>query len=214
MTKKKEQAQHRQMTSIEAVIFDLGRVLVDVDLTQGIFRYLKQAAPDEDRRLMEHLFAQEYFRKYIRGQMTPQEFFSHFKQYLNAPLDFEQFKKEWCRVFKPMPGIEELVRTLSQSYRLGLLSDIGPLHWAHLKEMLGVIKFFPRPLLSFETGCIKPQPECFRMAAQSVDCPPKKCLFIDDREINVQGAKAFGMQAVQFTNTENLRRELQSLGVL
>lgn len=209
-----EQHSRQARGNFKAIIFDLGRVLVDVDLTRGIFRYLKQTAPDEDRRLMENLFAQSSFRKYIRGQMSPEEFFSYFKPYLNKALSFEEFKREWCNVFKPMPGIDRLVATLGKRYRLGLLSDIGPLHWAHLKETLPVLNYFPKPLLSFETGCIKPEPRCFQLAAESVAAQPHHCLFIDDRDVNVAGAREFGMSAIQFKDVPQLREQLQALGIL
>jgi len=199
---------------IKAVIFDLGRVLVDVDLTQGIFRYLKIPAADADLKLMEKLFNDRFFRDYACGKLPPQKFHEIFCRQSGIDLNYEDFKREWCAVFREMEGMEEVVRRLSIKYRLGLLSDLGPLHWEYIKNHLPLLRYFPKPLLSFQTGCLKPDPRCYQLAAQSVDCTPQECLFIDDRPVNVEGAKQAGMKALVFKSVPDLRTEFEKNGLL
>lgn len=193
---------------IKAIIFDLGRVLVDVDLTKGIFRYLNIPADNADLKLMEKLFADSYFQDYVRGKLSPQEFHKAFCRNTGISLDYEDFKREWCTVFREMDGMENLVDELSRKYRLGLLSDLGPLHWAYIKDHLPLLKYFAKPLLSFQTACVKPEARCYELAAESVQCQPQECLFIDDRPVNVQGASQAGMEAIAFKSVAALRREL------
>ncbi len=199
---------------IKAVIFDLGRVLVDVDLTQGIFRYLNIPTANADLKLMEKLFADSYFQNYVRGKLSPQEFHEIFCRQTGIDLNYEDFKREWCAVFREMKGMDELVGQLSKKYRLGLLSDLGPLHWEYVKNNLPLLKYFTDPLLSFETGCLKPEPRCYLLAAQSVNCSPRDCLFIDDRPVNVDGAKREGMEAVVFESVGALRTILEEKSLL
>jgi len=55
---------------------------------------------------------------------------------------------------------------------LGLLSDTDSLHWQHLRDHYPILSIFPRPILSFQVGTMKPDPEIFRRAARvGPDCP-------------------------------------------
>ncbi len=202
----------RKEQPIKAVIFDLGRVLVKVDLKQGIHKYVDTTGED-DHSLMENLFDDKIFRDYSGGKSSPETFYRQISARLNLNLDYEQFKKDWCNIFSPMPGMEEIVKKLSGKVALGLLSDSDPLHWRHIKENYDFHNYFKKPTLSFEIGYIKPDPKCYTIAAEHVGFPPENCIFIDDREINVQGAIDAGMQAIQFTSPEALKAELQKRGL-
>lgn len=199
---------------IKAVIFDLGRVLVDVDLTRGIFRHFEKLRRSGDLILMENLFSEQTFLTYLRGKISPQQFHRVLADRFELPIDYPTFEREWCDVFQPMDGMDQLFEKVRQNYKVGLLSDIGPLHWRHLRTVLPILKLIPRPVLSFETGFIKPEPACYETAAESVQEAVTDCLFIDDRPVNVQGARELGMQALQFHSPDQLRTDLNRLGLL
>ena len=76
------------------------------------------------------------------------------------------------------------------------------------------IKDANNPVLSYRIGYLKPEPKIYLAAAESVETTPQQCLFIDDREINVDGAQSLGMQSIQFTGIEKLRQDLAALGIL
>jgi len=59
---------------IEAVIFDLGRVLIEVDLTRGLFKYARNKFEEDDNTIMEHLFADPLFISFAAGKIEPNEF--------------------------------------------------------------------------------------------------------------------------------------------
>jgi FMN phosphatase YigB (HAD superfamily) len=61
---------------------------------------------------------------------------------------------------------------------------------------------------------MKPNAEIYLAAAKNVNTPPEHCLFIDDLQINVEGARAAGMQATRFENIDALARELKKMGLL
>ena len=200
--------------TIKAIIFDLGRVLVDVDLTKGIFKYTQQANPKSEKQILDTLMNDSFYQDYASGKFTAEQFQREFCRRLNLDFDFEAFKREWNGVFKTIQGMEALVAKLSTTYKIGLLSDIGPLHWEHLKNTLPVLKRFKKPVLSYKIGFLKPDKSTYLKAAESVQTEPQSCLFIDDREVNVQGAKKAGMQAIVFRGIEQLSRDLSTLGLL
>lgn len=201
------------MNRIEAVIFDLGRVLVDVDLTRGIFKYTIQGKRPSETEVLDALMSDSFYQDYACGRVSASNFHQKFCQTLNLDLDFETFKQAWNDVFKPIPGMDEIVGRLKKEYNIGLLSDIGPLHWEHLYKTLPVLCLFDQPILSYQIGYLKPHTQTYLKAAQSVNADPQNCLFIDDREMNVAGAREFGMQAIRFRGILPLKEDLKNFGL-
>ena len=107
----------------------------------------------------------------------------------------------------------ELVKELSGKVRLGLLSDTDPLHWKYIRRRFEVIALIERPTLSFETGFRKPEKEAYLAAARNVGAAASRCLYIDDLIENVQGAMDAGLEAIQFVNVGQLRKDMINRGI-
>ncbi len=199
---------------VKAVIFDLGRVLVDVDLTRGLYRYAGIKPEGDDVQIMEKFFNDPLFLGFGAGKIGPREFHKKICQRMGIEMDFETFRQVWCDVFEPMDGMEALFNKIAERYPVGLLSDLDPLHWEYLRPRMPFLQKIKKPTLSFETGILKPHPDSYRIAANNVGQEPQRCLFIDDRAINVEGAIKTGMQALQFKGVGKLEKDLKDIGVL
>jgi putative hydrolase of the HAD superfamily len=199
---------------IKAIIFDLGRVLIDVDFKRGLFRYVNGDNARDDNALLEQLFSDPLFVQFGTGRIKPTDFYQQIQKRINQQISFDQFKAAWCDIFSPIPGINQLVADLSGNYQLGLLSDTDVLHWTFVKNKYDVLNYFKNPVLSFEIGTLKPHPNCYQLAAKSVDTAPGNCLFLDDREKNVEGARKAGMRAIQVSGLKKLQKDLRELKVL
>ena len=199
---------------IKAVIFDIGRVLVDVNLTQGIFKFLKMEENTTDLKILNDLLDDHVFVDFSKGKITPDDFYRDFCAKTNLNLSYKEFVFHWQNIFKPIEGMQELTEDISRKYEVGILSDIDTLHWDRLKNELEIFKKVKKPTLSFEVGYMKPQREIYEIAAENVGRKPENCLFIDDREVNVIGAIEAGMQALLFTGAENLKREFQQMEMI
>lgn len=196
------------MHPIQGIIFDLGRVLVDVDIDGGYFRQLRPAAKTDES--LSRMMQDDLLAAYNTGRLTPEQFHIQLCRRLNIVHEFDQFKQLWCSVFSEMPGMFELVSALKRKFRLGMLSDTDPLHWTYICQRFSIVRLFEKPTLSFQTGFLKPDPKAFLAAAQSLDLPPTHCLYIDDLPANVAGAKKVGMDAVQFVSLSELKKQLLS----
>ena len=194
--------------TIRAVIFDIGRVLVEVNLTKGVFKFLKYKEDVTDLKILNELLDDHVFVDFSKGKITPQDFYRDFCAKTNINLSFDDFVFHWQNIFKPIVGMKELAENISRKYEIGILSDIDTLHWARLKNELEIFKKVKKPTLSFEVGYMKPQKEIYEIAANNVGQKPEHCLFIDDREPNVKGARKIGMQSIQFISVEALKKEL------
>lgn len=198
---------------IEAIIFDLGRVLVAIDntlLVEQVFKGLSTHDP---------LFVQKAIRNkhmvaFNTGRISPQAFHQRMCDEFGLNMDYDTFMPLWCSIFYPMEGMEELVRQLKKHLKIGLLSDTDPLHWNHIITNWPWIDTIENPTLSFEVGVIKPNAKIYLKAAENVNTPPEKCLFIDDLQANVEGALAVGMNAVRFESVYQLQELLGQKNML
>jgi len=198
---------------IQTVIFDLGRVLIHVDFTGGLFKYYQNKQNVTDDEILEELFKDQIFIDFNTGKINSQDVYQKIIDKYHLPLSYKQFTYEWCNIFAPMDGMHSVVERICNKFRAGLLSDIDPLHWQYCRENFPILKYFDNPALSFEIGALKPDPRCYQRAAQNSNSNIRNCLFIDDREINVAGAREVGMQALHFTGVADLEKELHDLGV-
>lgn len=81
-------------------------------------------------------------------------------------------------------------------------------------RLSGIYDRFDAVVGSAELGVIKPEPTAYVKAAEAAGVEPARCLMIDDRSENVDGAEAVGMRAVRFTDADALGNELEALGLL
>jgi len=66
-------------------------------------------------------------------------------------------------------------------------------------------------VISAEVRLHKPQPEIYRLAAERLDEPPERCVFVDDLRENCAGAEAVGMRAVLHRDVEATIARLEDL---
>jgi putative hydrolase of the HAD superfamily len=81
-------------------------------------------------------------------------------------------------------------------------------------QHFGLRELFQVALSSCYLGLRKPEPAIYRRALDILGRPAQRILFIDDRQENVAAAISAGMNAIRFEGAEELRRKLESLGVL
>jgi putative hydrolase of the HAD superfamily len=67
--------------------------------------------------------------------------------------------------------------------------------------------------LSFEVGAVKPEPEIYLRCLSALGVSPEEALFVDDRAVNIEGARALGMHAVLFEGEDALAAEVAGLGL-
>ena len=198
---------------IQAVIFDLGRVLIQVDFTRGLLKYYQRNDNSSDEDILDEVYKDKLFTEFNTGKIHAQQVYQQIVKKYDLALDYEKFTYEWCNIFAPMQGMPAIVDRVIKKYKIGLLSDIDPLHWQYCQQNFPVLKNFKKPALSFEIGALKPDLICYQRASEYINTEVQNCLFIDDREINVQGARKAGMQAMRFTGVADLELLLPNLGV-
>jgi 2-haloacid dehalogenase len=74
------------------------------------------------------------------------------------------------------------------------------------------LSLFRGIVVSAEERCVKPEPAIYRILLDRYQLQAADCVFVDDSALNVEGARAVGMHALQFRDPTQLRAELRALG--
>lgn len=107
----------------------------------------------------------------------------------------------------------KLIKELQKEYRIGMISNLGR-SWYDSIVPKDVRDLFEVTIISGEVGMVKPYPAIFEHACEKFMLQPNEIVFIDDLESNCEGARAVGMEALQFLSTPHTERDLQQIGVL
>ena len=93
-------------------------------------------------------------------------------------------------------------------------SNTNELHWDYQSRNWGVGELFDRLFLSFELDLVKPDAEAFEHVVEALGCAPAEILFIDDNALNVEGARAVGIDAERCVGLDAVEALLRSRGLL
>ncbi|MFD2417848.1 HAD family hydrolase [Amycolatopsis pigmentata] len=108
----------------------------------------------------------------------------------------------WSRI---EPTSLELLAALDEAgTALALLSN-APASFARFAEKQDWAGYFRVRLFSGDIGVAKPDPEIFRRLLSRLDAAAEDCLFFDDRQSNVDGARAVGLRAHVWRGAEAAR---------
>ncbi|MBI4460885.1 MAG: HAD family phosphatase [Acidobacteria bacterium] len=198
---------------IQAVIFDLGNVLVPFDFSRchGPLSTLCRYPPQE---VPQRLRSAGLIESFESGQISPQQFLQEVSQVLGMTVSEGQFWDMWNSIFSPETLIpEEMLENLRRRQRLLLLSNTNAVHFAMLRRHYPLLSRFDDFILSYEVGSVKPSPAIYREAVARAGCRAQECFYVDDIPAYVQAARQEGLDAVQFVSLEELQKELQARGV-
>ncbi len=110
-------------------------------------------------------------------------------------------------------GMQPLLVELHKKAKLGLLSNTTVFESQAISR-LGIADLFDATFFSWEIGSLKPSEQNFTEILSRLGAEASQSLFVDDGIKNVEAARTFGLQAIQFHTVESLQKELNKLGLL
>jgi putative hydrolase of the HAD superfamily len=202
------------LSKIKAVILDYGEVLC------------YSPTPEEWAR-MANLFGVEpiSFRKlwdrnrlrYDRGDLSPEAYWSAVAKDAGTQLAPEQLTllrqwdvEMWAHENPVM--VEWLKQIHSSGTRTGLLSNMPHDMIRHVRQAFAWLECFDHQTFSAEVKLIKPDGAIYEHSLRGVGVAASEALFVDDKEPNVQGARAVGIRAIQLRSMKQFGSDLEELG--
>jgi len=199
---------------IRAIIFDFGNVLAFFD-HRLISRRLSAFTDLPELVLHSKLFASGLERDYETGRLSTAEVIARVRSELNLRCDDSELVSAYCDIFTPNREIEPLLPVLKDQHRLLVGSNTTPLHSDQIQRQFPYLfRWFDHAVFSHDIGARKPDAKFFEHCIVHAGCVPTDCVFIDDLVPHVEGARAFGMQAIQYCGVPSLRADLARLRII
>lgn len=108
------------------------------------------------------------------------------------------------------PLFEYIQSDLSEKFLVGVLSNAAS-NWMNQLFTPEQVALFDAVTLSYQIGHTKPDPQAYQAIADTLGVLPQEAVFIDDQPRYCEAAKQVGMQAIVFTDNQQLRGELATL---
>ena len=198
---------------IEAVLFDLGKVLINFNFETGV-NGLHAACPISREQFEVVLWDKIWVRRYERGEISTKELHDHLCEAAGLTLTLPEFCATWSSVFLPdLLVSEELLASLKRRYPLVLVSNTNEAHAEYIREKYRVFDYFDHLVFSYKVGSLKPDARIFEHAIATANLPAESLFFTDDREENIVAARNLGIHAHQFVSEAKLIEALQQAGV-
>ena len=178
--------------SVKAVVFDLGKVLVDFDY--GIAaRKLAEKSNVPPEEIQSFIDQSPLLFRYESAQMTTQEFFNEVRRRIGFRGTFEEFAAAFADIFTEIPEMTRLHEEL-HARRLPtiVLSNTNEIAIAHVRRNFPFFAHFTDYVFSFEHGVLKPEPRIYEIAEQRSGVGGCEILFLDDKPENVAAGKRHG----------------------
>jgi FMN phosphatase YigB (HAD superfamily) len=149
-------------------------------------------------------------------QVTSRQFYDEFCQRTGTRPEYNVLAHAAGAIFKINSSITPVVAQLfAAGHRLGLLSNTCEMHWDYFADgrYSLVPEIFESVILSFRVGAMKPDAKIYAAAADAAHVRPEEIFFTDDTPGHVAAAREFGFDAVNYTDTPTLVRELRKRNV-
>lgn len=217
---------------IKHVIFDLGGVLIDLDMPRCLESFralgadpsvmLQHSAPSAEdggkarATLCDGLVANGAMDLYQTGDISTTDFVAGIIKHCTLGTTEAQVLDAWNDCLLTIPAYKlEFIKELSkQEYSIHLLSNTNDAHWQFIaKEHFGgrAEEYFDHLFLSQEMHMSKPNADIFEAVLQQLGAEPSECLFLDDAQANVDAASALGYNVYKTPLQYDFRNEIREI---
>ena len=205
---------HLSPGSADALLFDLGRVVLDIDFSKAVACWAGHAgcAPEA---IVARYARDEAYRKHEMGKISDEDYFASLRASLCIGISDAQFLEGWNAIFAgEMPDIAELLPRAARHMPLYAFSNTNRPHVEYFSQQYaGLLGHFRDLYLSSSIGLRKPDAEAFDHVIAAIGVPAERIVFFDDLEENVEGARARGLKAVHVISPGDVGNALRALGI-
>jgi putative hydrolase of the HAD superfamily len=150
-----------------------------------------------------------------RGKISLDEYLDRTIFYAARPFMRAEFRDFLFALSRPMTDVLAFVRALADSgkYFMGTINNESRELNGYRIQKFGLREIFRVFVSSCFVGLRKPEGGIYRLAIEITQIDPEQCCFIDDRALNLECAAKLGMRTIHMQTLDQLREELENLGV-
>ncbi len=196
--------------TVRAIFFDLGGVIFRTDY-QAPREHLAERLNTTYEDLNRIVFDSESSRQASVGAMTTEAHWNLVTRRLGLPAsEAKAIRDEFFAGDVIDLELIAFIRTLRPRYKTGVISNA----WPDLRQDLINKKIddaFDALIISSEVGVMKPDPQIFQIALEKLGVAAHEAAFIDDTPVNVDAARALGMQGIRFREPRRALSDLKGI---
>jgi epoxide hydrolase-like predicted phosphatase len=205
--------------SVRAVISDFGGVLT-TPLIQSFMAFQNETGISAENlgksmQAIAEVDGENPLFKLERGEITEEVFLERLSEGLKPLIghrpELHRFKEIYFEALSPNPPMIELMRELKEAgYRMAMLTN-NVREWEPLwRSMLPVDEIFETVVDSAFVGHRKPESRIYAITLERIEMKPEQCLFVDDVQVNCEGAFRAGIRAVHFQGNDQAIAEIRA----
>jgi HAD superfamily hydrolase (TIGR01509 family) len=202
------------MTRPKAVVFDLGKVLVDFDYNIAGRRIASRGTMSavEVQKFIDH---SHLLFRFETGQMSRQQFFAEVQAATGFQGTLDEFSGCFADIFSPIQPMLKLHAALrGRGVPTYIFSNTNELAVGHIRKNFPFFSQFTGYICSYEHGAMKPDAKLYEVVEQTSQLGGPELLYLDDRPENVAAGAARGWQAVLHEDPEKSQGAVVASGLL
>jgi putative hydrolase of the HAD superfamily len=195
-----------RMKNIENIIFDLGGVIINLDIpatTNAFAGLAKKYGIDNFNPQPEH----QIFKDFETGAISSQQFRDELRNFVHAEITDDEIDFAWNAMLLDLPKSRlDLLLQLKEKYKTFLLSNTNEIHYTAFNKILfdshgekSLAPFFHKDYYSHLIGRRKPNADAFQLILDENDLVAEHTLFLDDTPQHLEGANRLGIQTMLVT---------------
>lgn len=202
------------LSEVRAVVFDVGRVIVQWDLRHLVGKLV--ADPDEAEWVVAHAVTESWHYQHDAGRPLAEmvaERKALFPRYAHVIDHYTACFTD--SIPGRIPGTDGLIERLAaRAVPLFAITNFGAEFWDQFLPTEPVLAHMRDIVVSGRERLVKPDPQIFRLAARRFGFAPQEMLFIDDNAANIAGAARLGWHVHHFAGADALEADLVARGLI
>ena len=199
---------------IEAVAFDIGKVLLDFDYSIFVEKMAKKSRCNEVD-LNVYLNQSPLLAEYESGFLSSFEFYERVRKETGFAGSEAGFAKLFEDIFTPISGMIDIHQKIANSgIRTYTFSNTNEMAVRYISRNYGFWSNFSDHVLSHKVGALKPQSKIYEVLEEISGLQGAKIAYVDDLPLNCKAGRDRGWQVCCHTDPESSYKFFKGLGLL
>ena len=206
------------MSTIRNIIFDMGGVILGLDRSKCVERFVEIGIKNADE-LLDEFHQKGLFLRIEDGSMNAEDFRQELSKIANRELSYEEIEYAWLGFIVDVPQykLDYMSSLREKGYKVYLLSNTNPyvMGWVRSSRLTAAGKpldaYMDHLFLSYEMKCVKPDPIIFQTMLDSANIHAEESIFIDDSASNIATATKMGFHTIHLATNADFRPELEKI---